>query len=336
MSDTAAVIVTNPTGVDWAKLRERMRPGAHLAVFTATRDYWPTAQAIEDRGLQVRDSIRWVTHTEARFVLLARNPLDGTVANNTLTHGCGGINIDACRTRVQGEALSVPQSDPTKRSGLVGADLGISGADIGRFQQAQRESIERTLALGRFPTNLVMSHHPACVLTGTRQVKAITGTDSGRGVGKPSNVYGQYAGDPDRVGEPTGYADENGNETIDAWNCHPDCAINRMDNQAGTLKSGVPGIMREGLNNGACYGAESRPPGTPMVGYGDEGGPSRFFPTFPAGTWFAYAWIRDLITPAGTTSLTIGPEPDETAWPEPVHIAAPDPQEEALTLFETA
>ena len=35
-------------------------------------------------------------------IILARKPLDGTVANNVLAHGVGGLNIDACR--VSGEA----------------------------------------------------------------------------------------------------------------------------------------------------------------------------------------------------------------------------------------
>src|SRR5699024_786446 len=30
-------------------------------------------------------------------ILLCRKPLDGTVANNVLAHGVGGLNIDACR-----------------------------------------------------------------------------------------------------------------------------------------------------------------------------------------------------------------------------------------------
>src|SRR5699024_1296395 len=30
-------------------------------------------------------------------IILARKPLDGTVANNVLAHGVGGLNIDACR-----------------------------------------------------------------------------------------------------------------------------------------------------------------------------------------------------------------------------------------------
>lgn len=30
-------------------------------------------------------------------IIMARKPLDGTVAQNVLTHGCGGLNIDGCR-----------------------------------------------------------------------------------------------------------------------------------------------------------------------------------------------------------------------------------------------
>ena len=48
-----------------------------------------------------------------------------------------------------------------------------------------------------------------------------------------------------------------------------------------TTKSGKPGIMRKGTNDGACYGAESRAPGTAMTGFGDEGSAARFFHHFP-------------------------------------------------------
>lgn len=38
-------------------------------------------------------------------VILARKPLEGTVAQNTLAHGCGGINVDGCRIDMRGEQL---------------------------------------------------------------------------------------------------------------------------------------------------------------------------------------------------------------------------------------
>jgi DNA modification methylase/transcriptional regulator with XRE-family HTH domain len=45
--------------------------------------------------------------------------------------------------------------------------------------------------------------------------------------------------------------------------------------------SGAPGIKRGG-NTGAAYGAESRPPGTQMSGFGDSGSAARFFYTAKA------------------------------------------------------
>lgn len=42
-------------------------------------------------------------------------------------------------------------------------------------------------------------------------------------------------------------------------------------------KSGKPGIMKKCINVGAAYGKESRKPGTPMTGIGDEGNAARFF-----------------------------------------------------------
>jgi site-specific DNA-methyltransferase (adenine-specific) len=44
--------------------------------------------------------------------VLARKPLDGTVANNVLTHGVGGINIDGCRVgEGTGESKTVQYPD---------------------------------------------------------------------------------------------------------------------------------------------------------------------------------------------------------------------------------
>ncbi|TIU88821.1 MAG: site-specific DNA-methyltransferase [Mesorhizobium sp.] len=57
-------------------------------------------------------------------------------------------------------------------------------------------------------------------------------------------------------------------------------------------RSGAPGVMRKGTNDGATYGAESRAPGTPMTGYGDEGSAARFFHQFPL-TEADYQWAID-------------------------------------------
>src|SRR5699024_6970819 len=40
-------------------------------------------------------------------IILARKPLDGTVANNVLAHGVGGLNIDACRVGSDGGTAAI-------------------------------------------------------------------------------------------------------------------------------------------------------------------------------------------------------------------------------------
>src|SRR5699024_2887043 len=58
-------------------------------------------------------------------IILARKPLDGTVANNVLAHGVGGLNIDACRVGTSGGTKkgTFPKG---KSEGIYGD--GINGA----------------------------------------------------------------------------------------------------------------------------------------------------------------------------------------------------------------
>jgi site-specific DNA-methyltransferase (adenine-specific) len=116
-------------------------------------------------------------------MVLARKPLEGTVANNVLTYGVGGLNIDA--TRVEGEVPSVPMAEWT-RSGTTGASDQRNG------EMSQPHSA------GRFPANFIHD--------GSDEVVALfpdTGKSTGGRIGKKSmgdvtNVpAGQYeAGDP--------------------------------------------------------------------------------------------------------------------------------------------
>ncbi len=90
-------------------------------------------------------------------VTLARKPFDTTVASNALTLGTGALNIDGCRLGIGNEQLTIPQSSPARRQGVVGRDLGITNSPEARFHQMQRASIARTMELGRWPANLLLS-----------------------------------------------------------------------------------------------------------------------------------------------------------------------------------
>ena len=74
-------------------------------------------------------------------ITVARKPLYGTVAENVLTHGCGGLNVDGCRVGTEGGTAkgSKPQGDGR---GIYGA--GLHGAcEI------------KQLDAGRWPANLI-------------------------------------------------------------------------------------------------------------------------------------------------------------------------------------
>ena len=90
-------------------------------------------------------------------IILARKPLDGTVANNVLAHGVGGLNIDACR---------VGMSDADREyieSRISGFDntrsIGGNGAYSGGQVMDRAEAYDGSK--GRFPANVLLDEHAA-------------------------------------------------------------------------------------------------------------------------------------------------------------------------------
>lgn len=78
-------------------------------------------------------------------IVLARRPLDGTVAGNVLRHGCGGLNIGACRVQHASSAdLAASLAKNPGRSDLVTSNVYGSGRPQQRVDQS-----------GRFPANLL-------------------------------------------------------------------------------------------------------------------------------------------------------------------------------------
>ena len=200
-------------------------------------------------------------------IVVARKPLTGTVVQNVLTHSTGAINIDACR---------IPVADADYARNASG-DRGHAGNRSRAMDFAMTAG--RASDVGRWPPNLVLAHSPSCQLLGTRQIKAITGTAAGKMAGKNADVYGQYGGS-DRAHEPTGYADTDGMETVEAWNCIPGCPVAEMDRQSGALTSGANPSRRSPDKVCDAYGEfAGQPECTPHRG-ADSGGASRFFPVF--------------------------------------------------------
>lgn len=107
--------------------------------------------------------------------LLFQKPREKTYAHNALTHGCGGLAIDASRIEVGGAR---PKRESTGQTGAVyGAGLGGSRA-IGTTTQ------------GRWPANVILDEEAAAVLDAQSSPK-MHGAGASRD-GSAANVSASY------------------------------------------------------------------------------------------------------------------------------------------------
>lgn len=273
-----------------------LKPGGFLLAFGGSRTWHRLTSGIEDAGFEVRDSIAWIygsgfpksvdvgaaidaslgrrrqvvarrkeppraetsgwgfsgdcvatepASAEARSwdgwgtalkpafepCVVARKPLCGTVADNVLTHGVGGIHVDACRIHSEGSE----GRDYTVRRLKSGSELARTGGPW-HSEDGGETYVGRTKD-GRWPTNVVLDEEAARTLD----------------AGAPESVS--------RQGKP------------------------RQAAQSG-----------EGWGMRAT-GAE----------YSDSGGPSRFFPVFPAFRYEAKASADERPSVDGVSHPTVKP-----------------------------
>jgi site-specific DNA-methyltransferase (adenine-specific) len=196
--------------------------------------------------------------------VVAMAPRDGTFANNALTWGVAGLNIDGARVPLNGD--SVPTG--SGRGFRTGKFCGSMG--VGELTQGPTEGSTK----GRWPANLILSHHPECVQVGQH---TIIGDPRGDCSGKrPAGFVDTGADTGD--GEPN--ARVYGDETVGVWNCHPDCPIRLLDAQSGERVSGKApetGFIRHSDKQRSVYSHFEGNRDEPTVLYGDRGGASRYF-----------------------------------------------------------
>ena len=183
-----------PPPAVWEECMRVLKPGGHMAVFAGARTQDLMGLSIRLAGFEIRDTLGWVygsgfpkSHNISKAIdkataaeceeiatseaqqwdgwgtalkpaiepiILARKPLDGTVANNVLSHGVGGLNIDACRVphgdEVDMQAQQRQQSEGGDSvTGAFGAG-GLVGSPIPMYKPG-----------GRFPANVLLDEHAA-------------------------------------------------------------------------------------------------------------------------------------------------------------------------------
>jgi hypothetical protein len=260
-------------------------PGEHLALLTDNPE-----DALEGRtaGLELRDCLLVLRPgPTASFVFLFRKPLDeSTLADQVAKTGTGGINIAACRIATsEGDAKAMERAN-TPGSGRMKA----GGSPIGTFIRSSSSGALDTSA-GRWPPNVVFIHAPGCVRTGSRRVP--TGIAYGV-AGREKNKHGKYNTGLIDPGTNHGYADEDGLETVAAYDCAPGCPVPILDELSGerpvsgAAKTGVAVTSKRGF--GFSGGTKV---GTGTL-HNDSGGASRFFPQFESEPAF-FRWLGRLI-----------------------------------------
>ena len=120
-------------------------------------------------------------------ILMFRKPFDGTLCDNVLAHGVGGLNIEACRTRVQG-------GRPAREVHPLREDVAYGGNSlVGRMDGSLMSSKAVGIAeQGRWPSNIILDDTPA-VLASFPDAMGQAGSvivDDGDICPKKGNVFG--------------------------------------------------------------------------------------------------------------------------------------------------
>ncbi len=155
----------------WKEVFRVLKQGGHLIAFAGSRTQDLMSISLRLAGFEVRDCIQWLygsgfpkSHNIGKAVdkleakqwegwgtalkpayepaILCRKPLEGTVAQNVLKHGVGGINIDGCRIETDEK--------------LGRAKAGWGNKTLGADNYSNFNSIGITIEGGRWPSNVIL------------------------------------------------------------------------------------------------------------------------------------------------------------------------------------
>lgn len=182
-------------------------------------------------------------------IIMARKPFKGSLVNNVLEWGTGGLNIDGCRIGTSG--------GETHKG-------GFQKDYVGSTVDYEKGGVETDLTpKGRFPANVIFTHSAGC-----RKVGETTEETSNHNA-----PAGTFAGGEEGRGSEKVYRKQQ--NKVELYECEEGCPIKELDEQAPNTGGGhyaktkVTGYGKFGGGTQTYEG-----PGPKLDGYG---GPSRFF-----------------------------------------------------------
>jgi len=217
----------------WRECLRVLKPGGHLLAFSGSRTYHRMTCAIEDAGFEVRDQMMWVyangfpkshnvskslnkkydeTEPETEIakkwdgwgtalkpahepIVLARKPLEGTVAENVLKWGVGGINIDDCRVGLGAKKWETPRggiwaTDTEAKANLIDNPKGRWPANF--LHDGSDEIIELMPSAARFFYCSKASHKDrddGCDRLETKEKESLIKTSNGTNPSLKNKFY---------------------------------------------------------------------------------------------------------------------------------------------------
>lgn len=265
---------------------EQMLPGAHVVAATAPEHADVIGIALRRAGFEVRDTIVWMCADGHRLLTMARAPMKGTIVQNVLTYGVGGLHVDACRVPI-GDAdreASEAKNAHTK-FGTGPRENHVWGTD-------SRDAVDWNGDAGRFPTNLLLQHHTTCTPVGTTMAPG----DNRAATHTPGSRPGGFADIGAEKGDTRPNARLYPAAAVLVYECAATCPVSDLDARSGERRAGVFPPAR-----GKSVSSNLGHTGDTVGGYrliGDVGGASRYFPRF-AATEEVWAWLERLLVPEG-------------------------------------
>jgi len=245
----------------WKECLRVLKHGGHLLSFGGTRTFHRMTCAIEDAGFEIRDCVFWAYGSgfpkslnvgkkikewegwgtalkpAVEPIVMARKPLkEKTIVENVIKWGVGGINIDESRI----------------------APIGMPIKKLGESQ-----------VVGRFPANLIWTHHPDCKLVGIKEVSSNAHYPEMNVTGYGKNFGGktEYIAEGERPKT----------EMVESWECVEGCPSKEFD-KAGITKTKANENYK--WNNVNCENANTFTGRGVYTPRNDEGTPARFFKSF--------------------------------------------------------
>jgi site-specific DNA-methyltransferase (adenine-specific) len=97
-------------------------------------------------------------------IIVARKPLEGTVAHNVLTHGTGALNIDGSRiASSSGENFARPVNFTGMNEGWARPWMQTAEGQATNAE-SRKQSEDKAKKLGRWPANIILDEHTAGLL----------------------------------------------------------------------------------------------------------------------------------------------------------------------------